>query len=531
MIRIGLFFLGFICSLVGNAQAPDITWQKTIGGSSDEFGTLIQASEGGNFTVGGFSQSGISGDKTDLCEGAADYWVLSLDSVGNILWQNTLGGSDQEHLRVLIETENKDFLIGGWSGSSISGDKAEDSRGDHDFWVLKINSSGGIIWQRTIGGSDYDFLNTAEQTLDGGYILGGSSYSGISSEKTAPNIGSADYWVVKLDAQGSIEWQKTIGGIQEDLLLDIKQTLDGGYLLGGISFSPVSGDKTDPNIGSSDYWVIKLDTIGGIEWQKTIGGSDIDNFRAMLVLSDGGYLISGDSHSGISGNKTEDVIGSSDYWILKLDSIGNIVWQNTIGGDQPEFIEYVTENNDMGYLLAGASLSGISGDKTESSNGSFDFWVVNLDSLGNIVWQKTIGGDGFDYLRMATKTIDGGYLLGGESDSDISGDKTEDSKGGRDYWVIKIGGNSLVSSFNDLNSKLLFEIYPNPVNDYINIVFDEKITGIVQLYQNTGIFCEQKQLANNKELQLNMQQYPVGLYHLKFINENKVFNQVIIKSN
>ena len=361
------------------AQAPAIEWQNTIGGNNaDKLRSLIQTSDGG-YLLGGYSASGISGDKTEASLIYFDYWIVKLDAFGSIEWQNTIGGSNEDVLNSVIQTTDGGYLLGGYSESGISGDKTEAWLGGADYWVVKLDDTGNIEWQNTIGGSNTDIIYSVIQTLDGGYLLGGYSSSGISVDKTEANLGGADYWVVKLDATGNIEWQNTIGGSSFDYLYSVIQTSDGGYLLGGGSASGISGDKTEASLGISyDYWVVKLDASGNIELQNTIGGSALDYLHSVIQTSDSGYLLGGYSASGISGDKTEASLGATDYWVVKLDATGNIEWQNTIGGSSDDYLYSVIQNSDGDYLLAGYSYSGVSGDKTEANLGDADYWVIKL---------------------------------------------------------------------------------------------------------------------------------------------------------
>ncbi|MBK9046194.1 MAG: hypothetical protein IPL74_05670 [Bacteroidetes bacterium] len=207
--------------------------------------------------------------------------------------------------------------------------------------ILLVNYSKALAqeieWQNTIGGSSTDYLNSIQQTTDGGYILGGRSNSDISGDKSENNIGSFAHWIVKTDAYGNIQWQNTIGGTDQDYITSILQTFDGGYLLGGYSNSGISGDKTEINYGNWDYWIIKTDSLGNIQWQNTIGGNGDDELYSMDITSDGGYILGGRSKSGISGDKIENSNGDYDYWIVKTDSLGNIQWQNGIGGSGIDF--------------------------------------------------------------------------------------------------------------------------------------------------------------------------------------------------
>jgi PKD repeat protein len=434
---------------IANCVNSIIEWQNTLGGSSiDKLQSIKQTADGG-YILGGYSETGISGDKTEVCQGSYDYWVVKLAAIGTIEWQNTIGGSSYDELQSIQQTTDGGYILGGYSYSGISGDKTEANQGGFDYWVVKLSATGTIEWQNTIGGSNDDYLQSIQQIANGGYILGGYSSSGISGDKTEAiqgNFGS-DYWVIKLSATGTIQWQNTIGGSGYDNLQSIQQTTDGGYILGGYSESGISGDKTETNQGGFDYWVVKLSATGTIQWQNTIGGSGDDQLQSIQQTTNGGYILGGYSNSGISGDKTEASQGGNDYWVVKLSTTGTIEWQNTIGGSGEDQLQSIQQTTDGGYILGGYSYSGISGDKTEANQGSDDYndyWVIKLSATGTIQWQNTIGGNGDDYLLSIQQTTDGGYILGGYSNSGISGDKTEINQGGSDYWVIKLSSNGTI---------------------------------------------------------------------------------------
>ncbi len=434
---LSLIALCFSFSLATAQTAPGIEWQNTIGGGSlDALRSIIQTNDGG-YLLGGYSSSGISGDKTEVKQGLNDYWVIKLDVSGYIEWQNTIGGNKSDTFFCSVETVDGGYLLGGSSTSGISGDKTEANQGDFDYWVVKLNSSGNIEWENTIGGSKDDLLYSIIQATDGGYLLGGYSTSGISGDKSEANQGDFDYWIVKLDLSGEIEWQNTIGGNARDEVHSVIQTAGGGYLVGGSSSSGISGDKTEMN-KSDDYWVVMLSSFGNIEWQNTIGGNEADQLQSITQTKDGGYLLGGSSWSGDSGDKTEASQGYDDYWVVKLNDLGNIEWQNTIGGSYGDVLFSVVQTLDGDYFLGGSSTSGISGDKTEVNKGYDDYWIVKLDGSGYIEWQKTIGGNSTDWLLSIIQTNDSGFLMGGYSWSGDSGDKTEESNGSSDYWVVKL---------------------------------------------------------------------------------------------
>ncbi len=438
--------LGILILLMGTTFAqPLIQWQNTIGGSSEDYLNAIDQTSDGGFILGGWSNSNISFDKTEATNGGFDYWVVKLDAAGNIEWQNTIGGSGSDKLYSLRQTSDGGYILGGTSGSDISGDKSENRVGPAttDYWVVKLDASGNIVWENTIGGSSTEELKSVRQTSDGGYILGGWSHSDISGDKTEDNIVefSADYWIVKLDASGNIEWQNTIGGSASDELTSLEITSDGGYIAGGQSWSEISGDKNDSHRGEEDYWIVKISSTGSIEWEKTIGGANEDFLRSVQQSTDGGYIAAGSSGSDISFDKTEATLGDEDYWVIKLDASGNIVWQKSYGGAGSDDLYSIAVATGGGYIIGGESTSDISAQKTENTIGTgvrSDYWIVKIDNSGTLVWENTIGGDKFDYCREVINSDDQGYVAAGYSDSPASADKNEGIMGAPSYWVIKL---------------------------------------------------------------------------------------------
>ncbi len=419
-------------------SAQTIEWQNTIGGINDDFLSIIEQTSDGRYVVGGTSSSGLTGNKTDASNGNKDYWILKLDTDGTIIWQNCIGGSLNDELSVVRETSDGGFIMGGWSISPISGEKTEAVVGAFDYWVVKVDAAGVIEWQNVIGGTGTDELRDIHQTSDGGYIIGGTSNSNISGDKTENSMGFWDYWILKISSTGVIEWQNTIGGSGTDYLYTVCPTSDGGYILGGRSDSPISGDKTEGTAGMEDYWAVKVNGSGVVVWQNTIGGSANDALQSIEESIDGGFILGGYSGSGISGEKTEALIGSFDYWVMKLNSSGLLQWQNTIGGSSTENMWSLEEIADGSIKLGGSSGSGIDGDKTEANIGSYDYWMVTLDDLGNILSQQAIGATGTDYLLSCYSTDDSGWILGGYSNSADDGHKTDTCWGGYDYWVVKL---------------------------------------------------------------------------------------------
>ncbi len=513
-----LFFLLF--SVVSTSQDSTILWQNTIGGSNWDILWASGQTPDGGYIVGGWSASNSSGDKTENSMGAADYWVIKLDQAGEIEWQNTIGGEGDDYLYTIALTHDGGYLLGGKSESNTSGDKTQDAIGSFDYWLVKINGAGLIEWDVTIGGLNHDHLWKIKQTADNGFILAGYSNSDISGDKTENSIGSFDFWVVKIDVSGQILWQNTIGGTGYDELLAIDITADEGYILGGESSSGISGDKTQPNRGGVDYWVVKLNQQGEIEWQRTLGGMGDDDFTTVIQTGDSGYLVGGYSVSNISGEKSENALGLDDYWLVKLDGTGQIEWDNTLGGNHNDRLFEVLETTENTYLLAGYSTSMASADKTEGNIGGPDYWLVELNSDGTIRSQNTIGGFIADILTTVHQTTDGGYFLGGYSYSSISGDKSENTNGFWDYWLIRLSGILDTSPF----SSELIEIYPNPATTHVYISSDHNVD-LFEIYSVSGVKLLQFTEVSNG---VDISSLPAGMYLLRLTSATtKTFSKLV----
>lgn len=447
-----IFFICLVLFITGSifCQVPSVQWDNTIGGISADYFFSCEPTEDGGYILAGSSFSSISGDKTESNKGGSDLWILKIDSAGNILWQNTIGGTDYEDFGcycgydgiVIHELSSGGYILGTSSRSNISGDKTTNSYdGSLDFWIMQLDETGHILWQKIIGGAGNDLLFSIEKTPDGGYILGGSSNSPLSYDKSEFSWGGYDYWIVKIDSVGNILWDNTIGGDEDDYISCLTYTSDGGYILSGLSNSHISGDKAEDTY-SSDFWILKLDGSGNILWQNTIAGNSLEYFYSCILEIPGGYLMAGSTFSDAGLDKTDSLIGVFDIWVINFDSFGNIVSENTIGGGNYEYMTSFIPSDDGNFLIGAYSNSGISGNKSEPSHGGLDYWIIKINSLGNIIWQKTIGGYSDDILRSIKQCNDHGYILGGYSNSPASFEKTEDNTSSYiydcDYWILKL---------------------------------------------------------------------------------------------
>lgn len=516
-----LFSIVFICTSA--FAQPLIKKQFVIGGKlNDELRAMSPTKDGGGI-AGGSSESPISGDKTQKSRGSFDYWIVKQDSMGNILWDKTIGGDGWDKLSSLAQATDGGYILGGSSNSEKSGEKSEGHDIDFsmDYWVVKTDKRGNVVWDKTIGGTGDDYLTSIAQTADGGYVAGGYSQSDKSRDKSQNNRGfnSNDYWIVKLDQNGNIEWDKTIGGSLDDILTSLQQTKDGGYILGGYSESNTSGEKTENSRGGLDYWVVKLNAKGNIEWDKTIGGDFTDRLTCLQQTSDDRYILGGYSYSNRSGEKSENIRGYFDYWLVKIDHHGNVQWDKTIGGDNVDELTSLQQTMDGGYILGGGSNSGKSGEKTENSrNNSYDYWVVKVNDNGRVQWDKTIGGSSYEYLYAVKEIGRNRFMLGGTGPG-VSLDKTELSKGGYDYWLVKLNykeqSNDIITSSSDqeiiTKDKNTYNIYPNPVKDILNVQ-TSGTAELILLNQSGKVLIR---TTINGYGEVNTSKLSAGIYYLK----------------
>ncbi len=443
------FLLGLLLVPFGaTAQTPPIQWDRTFGGNNTELAYAILPTTDGGYLLGGGSPSGVGGNKTEPNRGFYDYWIVKTDANGNKQWEKAYGGTQEEGISTMVATPDGGYLLGGTSYSDVGGEKSQPSRGSADYWIVKIGPGGQKQWDKTLGGNSEEYLNQMVATPDGGYLLGGSSYSDIGYDRSESSRGWADYWVVKVDAGGNKLWDRRYGGSNWDNLTALVPAGDGGYLLGGYSNSHAGYDKTEWGRGDDDYWLVRIDASGNKLWDKTFGGNSYERLASVLRTQDGGYLMGGWSISTLSGDHSQPVRGGIDYWVLKLDAGGNKLWDRRyggpgmgtdVGGSSGDYLQTMVATAQGGYLLAGWSDSGAGGDKSEDSRGERDFWLVHIAADGRKQWDKTMGGNYSDFLGAVLATGEGGYVVLGHSGSLQGQEKTTPLYGGDDYWLVKLG--------------------------------------------------------------------------------------------
>jgi hypothetical protein len=509
------------CQYVYSQQPTVKHWDKVYGGTlGDAFNAMEKTSDGG-FILGGHSNSNISGNKTqDSWNDSWDCWAVKIDSNGQKQWDRRYGGTGDDGISAIIQTADGGYVFAGHVASDISGDKTEASRGGYDFWLVKIDAAGNKQWDKTFGGTGNEYMfGNLKQTADGGYILGGWSDSGVGGDKTEPNRAGGfyfDYWVVKTDADGNKQWDKTFGGTLDDNLMAIELTANGGYLLGGYSKSGVNGDKTQPQIGSWDWWVVKIDSLGNKEWDRVYGTIDADAIYSMCRTHDGNYILGGGRYAKINNNG---------------DTLWTKLFKVCAGTND------IRLTSDNGFIISGTAritCSAPTPDQSENNLGDIQTLIIKTDSAFNKQWDKTIFSPGEDYEGMALESNNGCYVIASLSISGVGGYKSQPSWGGSDYWVVKLCVDSMLSANLTKENGIGIAVYPNPFIDEIAITIEKEnlreATFAITTLEGKIIYTQHEtHLANRYTKMLDVRNLVSGVYFININTNNQTHTRKIIK--
>jgi len=363
-------------------SADDSIWNVTFGGSNNDLARCVQQTSDGGYIVAGWT--------TSFGQGDADVWLVKIDASGSMEWNRTYGGASKDEAYFVQATNDGGYVIAGCTESSGSGLS--------DIWLIKTDGNGIASWDRKYGGAYDDHAFCVRQTSDGGYVAAGYTESF--------GAGSSDYWLIKTDQLGNPQWNRTYGGVGLDKAFCIFQTSDGnGYVIAG---------QTDSlGAGSSDFWLVRTDSLGNVVWSKSYGGSNVDAARSVQETSDGGYVV--------AGWTTSSGAGSSDYMLLKVDGDGRQQWSKTYGGLYSDEAYTVQQTMDGGYMIAGSTMS--------YGLGGWDFWQVKTDANGNKLWDQPNGGILDEQAYSVQQTSDGGFIVAGSTSSY--------GAGLTDFWLTK----------------------------------------------------------------------------------------------
>lgn len=393
----------------------ELVWVKSFGGSGDETAQSVIETVDGGYAVLGFTDS-TDGDLEGKVLPVNDYWLLKLDAEGNIEWSHTYGGSKDDRGQSVIQTADGGFAITGYAMSD-DGD-GSNNNGFHDNWILKLDSRGNVEWEKSFGFSGHDHSYDLVQTPDGGFFFVG--FLDITSAladgtygkgNSLTRHGVGEFWGNKIDALGNLEWRRYYGGTNNDRAHAVVRSDDGGFVMAGFS------ESTDFDIsnshGSYDFWIVKITGDGNLVWERSYGGSGIEIAYDIALTSEGNYLVTGHTFSNDQNVSLNH--GEADTWLLQLDDLGNLIWERTYGGSLFDAARSVKVISQDQILITGNTKS--PDLNLDPNAGENDIWVVKTDATGNTVWQQTFGGTGLDYGLDAIEDREQNLIVAGSSTS------------------------------------------------------------------------------------------------------------------
>lgn len=475
LISSGIFTL--ILILFSHHCFAQPQFERTIGGGGNDYAYSVIETRDGGYAMAGYTNS--------MGAGVFDYYIVKLDKNGLLQWSKAIGGQYDDEAYSIIQTADNNYVIAGAAYSF--------GAGNYDFYIVKLNSNGNLIWNKTYGGPASDFAYSVIETSDGGYAIAGYTSSF--------NTQYGGMLIMKIDTSGGLKWAKTIDGPYYDGATCIIQTTDGGYAVGGWYYY-YSAEYYD-------FYIVKLDSNTNMQWTKTVGGHGQDVCWSLKQTTDGGYIAGGFADSSAAGYY--------DTYFVKLDAAGNVLWTTTAGGGDDDYASSLVLTPDGGCLAAG---------QTSSFGPYLLFYLVKLDAGGGLSWTKTIKGtgngtEGETIIKSQTDGyIGGGFnFLNGQADfflvkldssfnscgdttavQSTTGTRSNTGSGGNITSVtptimnpassqtfggtvndiceaigIKEPGNNILKKY------ILYQNYPNPFNPETTIKLDIPKTGFVTL--------------------------------------------------
>lgn len=574
MKKIYTSLLGLV-GILACAQETEVRWQKDLKSSSQDFLSQLTTTIDGQHLLSGSTiqspkPSTSDSQPTSAQNNGYDYHLVKLNQQGQIVWDKYFGGNNHDFLTATTSTQEGGFLLAGTSYSSEGLQKKGKLKGGSDIWIIKVDENGEEEWQKTLGTSVDEEAKSVIQTTDLGYFIAGNAQ--IKQSQNSEGFGSKDVWLVKLDKKGKVINQLYLGGKGLDEVEKIIPTKDGGALVGIYSRSgeiknyvaPQKSDKknstsntisTTPenisslkdknlekdqealeleqietnyqpkfteNYGEGDFWVVKLSKEGKVEWQKNYGGSGDDHIRT-LANTDTGYIIAGESRSGNSGNKKSNIKEGTDLWVISIDENGNELWQkgyNFKNRDVLMSLNAISGKKEAGsWKTKGYLLGGYTQAEGKVQKEDETFWMLYIDNKGEEVWKKYVEGK---EKKEEERLVDA--QLNNDGTYILAGTSAEEL--GKENWkVVKLGDKQLEK----LIEKQEIRIYPNPVEDYcyveIGVEFKE---ATITVYDMTGKLAYQTQ-TKNSVTKLNTGNLPQGMYVVTAKTENKSLTIKIVK--
>lgn len=504
LIKTSVFLniLFFLISESAPAQMLSITWQATKGGTDMETPNSLLLTADRGCLVGG-SASSVNGDITGT-HGGLEAWIVKLDSAGSVQWKSCFGGNYADNCMALSLTPSQGYISIGETFTNNTG-QVSGNHGGSDCWLVGMDASGNFLWQKCLGGSGNDFGRSILADGISGYFISGFTYSNdydVSGNHSNPFY--SDAWVAKTDLSGSVVWQKCYGGTSDEVSVLLRPTLDGGLV--SIGYANSNDSDVSGNRGQHDFWIFKIDTLGALQWQKCLGGSGEDYGYSVVQSPDSGYVVVGESQSNdsdVTGNH-----GLNDVWVAKLNSVGTLQWQKSYGGSGVDFGTSIAATADSGYIITGLTNS-VDGD-VSGGHGDFDTWVLRIDTAGNLLWQQCFGGTDYEAGHKILQVPNQGYLMissAASNNGDVVG-----GHGLYDFWITRLDYLSTtgIASVNTSSGEI--QLSPNPASDRTVIrTLKGMESGTYVLRDLSGKAILRGSLQNGRAV-VNLQSLEPGVY-------------------
>ncbi len=528
-----------------------VSWQKNIKSNTQDFLSQLSTTLDGQYLLSGSAIQNNSQLSKNQNLGY-DFHIIKMNQQGQPVWDKYFGGDKHDFLTATTATQEGGFLLAGTSYSGAGFQKKSKSHGGSDIWIIKIDENGEEQWQKTLGTEAEEDVKSVIQTVDFGYFIAGNTQNKEGA------FGSKDVWLVKLDKTGKVINQIYLGGEGLDEVEKMIPTKDGGALIGIYSRSVIADNiarrskkeknideenhsnktnttineadaalllpttyepKTTENFGEGDFWVVKLNKEGKVEWQKNFGGKNDDHIKT-LSSSETGFIIAGESRSSSSGNKRMAIKEGSDVWVIALDHNGEEIWQKGFNFNNRDVLMSLNTISDAsGIKTKGFLLGGYTQTEGKPEKNDETFWMLYLDNKGEEVWRKYVEGtDRQNEERLADAILnkDGSYILAGTTAPEL----------GQENWkVVKLQDNQI----EQLIEKQEMRIYPNPVEEYcyveIGVEFKE---ATIVIYDMTGKLTYQTKTLNSVT-KIDTHNLPQGTYIVTAKTENKSITNKILK--
>ena len=440
----------FLCWGLNLSAQPSQEWSGSYGGEGFEEGQALALSPDGGFVMVGASSSPISGVLVDTAYGSNDFLIVKVNSDSTIAWERRIGGDGNDVANeVLIDSRNQ-IIVAGRSNSRITGAKTTEVFGFQEIWVVAYDLTGNLLWQQSYGGTGGEEPFSIVEAENGNLFIAGRTDSEPhpSTPQRIDSLrgGSSSYWLFETSPVGDFVQEFIYGGNSIDQLWGMRKLEDSSLLLFGTSRSGLAFDKTSTSFGSSDMWLVRVNQQGIIQNQYTFGGDQAENPFFVTQFSNGDLFVSGQSTSDISGNKSTPARGALDLWCVRFNqNTGDVIWDRTFGGDQDDNAFTGRKNVNDYLVLAGNTRSTSRGATTDAIEGGDDGWLKYISPDGEEIWDITRGGNRRENIRGIIRSEDGGWYLVGESNSDEFYWKNGPSRGtdfnnvrSNDIWYAKL---------------------------------------------------------------------------------------------